>query len=87
MRYFNENNEEISEDSVDLDNGRLFPITVIREDAAQIDNITKFAWSDDDYEEAYLYLLNPKFERTDQDDVDSMLIDMEFRITLLELGL
>lgn len=54
MRVVNENHETITE--YDLTAGRLIPATAIREDATPIDNITKFAWYDEDYEEVQMYV-------------------------------
>lgn len=83
----NENFEPIQESDIDLNKGFLSPAKVIREDATLIDNITKFAWDDTDYEEVQVYSLNPKKEITPQDDTDAMAVDHEYRLTLLELGL
>ena len=87
MRYVNEKNEPIQESDIDLSKGFLSPAKVIREDANPIDNITKFAWDDTDYEDVQVYSLNPKKEMTPQDDTDAMAVDHEYRLTLLELGL
>ena len=87
MRIVNEEYETISESDVDLSKGYLLIAEVIRKDAQPIDNITKFAWDDSDYEEVQMYRLNPEQIFTPQDDTDSLLIDQEYRITLLELGL
>lgn len=57
MRYFNEKCEIISMDSIDLEKGVLVPFRTIKEDATPIDNVTKFAWDDSDYEEAQMYML------------------------------
>ena len=57
MRVINENFETITE--YDLSTGQLFPATVIREDAVPIDNITKHAWADDDYEKVQMYVPFP----------------------------
>ena len=57
MRVINQKRETITE--YDLNTGRLVPITVIRTDATPIDNITKFAWADEDYEEVQMYVPNP----------------------------
>lgn len=43
-------------ESYDLSKGRLSNRTVIRADAVPIDNVTKFAWDDEDYEEAQVYI-------------------------------
>lgn len=56
MRYFNEKGEIISMDSIDLTKGTLVSFQTIKEDATPIDNITKFAWDDNDYEEAQMYV-------------------------------
>lgn len=90
MRIVNENYETIDESDVDLSKGQLLPATVIREDAVPIDDVTKFAWDDEDYEEVQIYVINSEPEeqtRTAQDDTDAMMIDHEYRLTLLELGI
>ena len=56
MRVINENYETITE--YDLSAGYLTNATVIKENAFPIDNVTKFAWADDDYEEVQMYVLN-----------------------------
>lgn len=43
-------------ESFDLTKGRLSIRTVIRPDAAPIDNVKKFAWEDGDYEEVQVYI-------------------------------
>lgn len=60
MRIINQNLETIIE--YDLNKGILIPYTTIKEDATPIDNIEKFAWYDDDYEEVMIYI--PKVEET-----------------------
>ena len=40
----------------DLEKGYLSTQTVVKKDAKPIDNITKFAWDDDDYEEVEVYI-------------------------------
>ncbi len=57
MRVVNEHMQTIT--GADLTKGRLLPVSVIRESAAPIDNEVKFAWSDEDYESAQLYIPNP----------------------------
>lgn len=90
MRIVNIKHETIDESEVDMTKGSLIKTVIIREDATPIDNVTKFAWDDDDYEEVQMYILNdPDWENyiSPQDDTDSMIIDHEYRITMLELGL
>ena len=43
-------------ESFDLTKGRLSIRTVIRPNAAPIDNVKKFAWEDGDYEEVQVYI-------------------------------
>jgi hypothetical protein len=57
MKCFNEKYEIISIESVDLEKGVLVPFKTIKEDATPIDNVTKFAWADDDYEDAQMYVM------------------------------
>lgn len=40
-------------------NGYYQKVTRIKADATPIDNITKFAWNDDDYEEVEEWIENP----------------------------
>jgi hypothetical protein len=75
MRYFNENAEPISAESIDLEKGHLVPFITIKEDAVPIDNVEKFAWAEDDYEEAQMYVLNqaaPK-EPTQLDRIEAQI--------------
>lgn len=57
MRVINQNRETIKE--YDLTTGSLVPTTIIRADAEPIDDVTKFAWADEDYEEVQMYIPNP----------------------------
>lgn len=91
MLIVNENYEIINEQDADLSAGKLIPATILREDAEPIDNLKKWAWYDDDYEKVLMYVLNPvehesENSTTMQEDVDAMLVDHEYRLTLLELG-
>ena len=57
MVVINQNRETITE--YDLSKGRLVTTTVIRADATPIDNVTKFAWADSDYQEVQMYIPFP----------------------------
>lgn len=65
MRIVNENHETI--ENPDLSVGHLVNITIIREDVIPIDNITKFAWADEDYEEVLMYI--PNREKTVEEQI------------------
>lgn len=56
MKVVNQQGKTITE--YDLTTGKLYPAKVVREDAEPIDNITKFAWSDEDYEEVQMFVPN-----------------------------
>lgn len=88
MRIVNEYLETLNELDVDLTMGNLSSQWIVKPDATPIDNITKFAWEDSDYEEVQVYTVAEE-ERPiyPQDDTDQLLIDIEYRLTLLELGL
>lgn len=62
MRVVDTNHKTITE--YDLTKGRLEPFFSVREDAVPIDNVTKFAWADDDWEEVLMYI--PSSEHKDE---------------------
>lgn len=51
---YDENGNAI--ENPDLTLGYVTEQTVVRDDAAPIDNVTKFAWADDDYETRQVYV-------------------------------
>lgn len=87
MRIIDKDGNPILDYTPDM--GSLISTIVVKEDADPIDDITKFAWDDSDYEDAMMCIPNEQesSEPTPQDDIDSMLVDLEYRVTLLELGL
>lgn len=42
-------------DNPDLQNGYLINATIIKDDAIPIDDVEKFAWADDDWEDVQIY--------------------------------
>lgn len=58
MRTVNQQGETITD--YDLSKGVLTPAKVIREDAAPIDNVIKWAWAEDDYEDVMMYVETPE---------------------------
>ena len=63
-------------ESFDLTKGRLSIRTVIRPDAAPIDNVKKFAWEDGDYEEVQVYIPYGEPENTPSqlDRIEAQLV-------------
>ena len=64
MRILNEQDEELTIEQCDLETGYLLEETIIRHDAAPIDDVTKFAWADEDYETIQRYVAVPEKQRT-----------------------
>lgn len=58
MRTVNQDLQTITE--YDLEKGSLMPAKAIREDATPIDNVTKWAWEEDDYEDVMMYVETPE---------------------------
>lgn len=63
MRILNEQDVELTQEQCDLKTGYLREETIIRPDAAPIDDVTKFAWADQDYETILRYVAVPEAER------------------------
>ena len=55
MRLLNPQYEEIPESEIDLEKGRLYVTAIIKPDAVPVDDVTKFAYADDDYEKVRIY--------------------------------
>lgn len=88
MRVVNAAFETLTE--YDLETGYLTPAVVIREDAAPIDGETKFAWSDEDYEEVQMYIPGTRPEEPEESSqtgltgILTLLTKLEQRIAKLE---
>lgn len=63
MRILNEQDVELTQEQCDLKTGYLREETIIRPDAAPIDDVTKFAWADEDYETIHRYVAVPEEQR------------------------
>lgn len=63
MRILDEQDVELTEDQCDLSAGYFQEETVIRADAVPIDDVTKFAWADADYETIRRYVRVPEEQR------------------------
>lgn len=59
MRILDEQGNELTLDQCDLTVGFLAEETVIRPEAAPVDDVTKFAWADEDYETIQRYVVIP----------------------------
>lgn len=55
MKIFDKLGNELNEADLDLERGRLIPTNRIKPDAKPVDDKTKFAYEDDDYEDILQY--------------------------------
>lgn len=58
MRVVNQDLQTIAD--YDLRKGRLVQAKAVRDDATPIDNVTKWAWAEDDYEDVMMYVETPE---------------------------
>ena len=88
MRYIDRYGNELLESEIDLTLGSLSEGTAIKVDAEPIDNITKFAWTDDDYEVVqyyHLYADSPSMGRDEPSDRER-IAELEAALELLLSG-
>ena len=93
MIILNESMEEIIE--YDAAKGSLTETVRIRPEAAPIDNVSKCAWADEDYEDVMIYTPydwaregreNPAQTPSAEDTILELTADHEYRLCMLELG-
>lgn len=85
MIILNESMEEITE--YDLNHGSLVETVRIRPDAVPIDNITKFAYTDEDYEPVMIYTpYEADAAPSTEDTILELTADHEYRLCMLELN-
>lgn len=63
MRILNEQDMELTQEQCDLETGYLQEEIIIRPDTAPIDEVTKVAWADEDYETIQRYVAVPEEQR------------------------
>ena len=74
MRVVNQKFETITE--YDLSKGELLKVTTLREDMIPVDNVTKFAPDEEDWEQAMMYVPYPEpvaSEPTSADVLNALL--------------
>lgn len=88
MRLLNAQHEEIPESEVDLTKGRMYPTKIIRPDAESVDNVTKFAYADEDYEMVWIYERIPDSVLTERriDDLKRKLTDTDYVVIKIAEG-
>ena len=82
MKVFDVHGNELNEADIDLERGRLIPTNRIKQDAKPIDNVTKFAWCDDDYEDILEYIVPDEAEWLERqiDTFKRELADTDYHI-------
>ena len=63
MRILDEKDIELTEDDVDLTAGFVRQETIIRSGAVPVDDTTKFAYADEDYETIFRYVVMPEKQK------------------------
>jgi hypothetical protein len=88
MRTLNELREEINEADIDLTKGKLYVTRIIRPDASPVDNVNKFAYADDDYEEVQIYERIPDdiLKQKRIDELKRMLSDTDYVVLKIAEG-
>ena len=88
MRILNEQDQELTQAQCDLTIGFLRQEVIIRPNAAPIDNITKFAWADEDYETIQRYVEVPEEQRRSEriDKLKALLQDSDYAVIKIAEG-
>lgn len=88
MRLLDKDHNEIAESEVDLTKGRLRVTDIIRPDAEPVDNVTKFAYADEDYETVQIYERIPDSVLVSRriDDLKRKLTDTDYVVIKIAEG-
>lgn len=87
MRILDKNGKELLEAEVDLTLGYLTDGTAIKVDAAPIDDVTKFAWDDDDYEPVqYYHLYSDELQEESAPTQEDRIAELEEALEMLLSG-
>ena len=82
MKIFDQFGNELNEKDLDLERGRLIPTNRIKPDAKPVDDVEKFAYDDDDYEEILEYIVPDEAEWIERqiDTYKRNLADTDYQI-------
>ena len=88
MRLVNTKGQDIPESEVDLTKGNLYTKNIIRLNAEPIDNITKFAYTDEDYETVQVYERIPDAELMQRriEELKQYLSDTDYAVIKIAEG-
>lgn len=82
MKIFDKFGNELNEADLDLERGQLVPTNRIKPDAKPVDDVEKFAYDDDDYENILEYIVPDEAEWLERqiDRYKRELADTDFHI-------
>lgn len=87
MRIVDKNFKTIIE--YDINKGELLEVTTLREDMIPVDNVTKFAPANEDWEQALMYVPFPEVEMAEPSQLDRIEAQITYTAmmtdTLLEV--
>lgn len=88
MRIVDENRNEITEAYIDLSKGKVIQTIIVRPDAKPVDDVTKFAYEDEDYETVIQYIRIPDAELIESQiaDFKRKLADTDYNILKIVEG-
>lgn len=88
MRILDEQNIELTETEIDLTIGTLMKETIIRSDADPVDDITKFAYANEDYETILRYVVIPEEQKnaTRIAELKQQLSDTDYAVIKIAEG-
>ena len=88
MRILSQDNQELTQEQCDLTKGYLVHEVTIKEGAEPIDNVTKFAWADEDYEEILRYVEVPEMQRNESriEELKKNLKDTDYAVIKIAEG-
>lgn len=88
MRILSQDNQELTQEQCDLTKGYLVHEVTIKEGAEPIDNKTKFAWADEDYEEILRYVEVPEMQRNESriEELKKNLKDTDYTVIKIAEG-
>ena len=85
MRVINQYHQTITQ--YDLTSGKLIPTIAIKENATPIDNVEKFAWASEDWENVQMYIPNPIKTASERiTELKAMLRDTDYQILKIVEG-
>lgn len=88
MRLVDVNYNTISESDIDKERGRLYEKTIIKPDAVSVDDVTKSAYEDDDYEMVIVYerISDAELLKKYIDDLKKRLSDTDYVVIKIAEG-